>query len=977
MQSLFGKSAVNYLNDALQVICMFKRGISFIMFLILAASALATDYYVDASNGNDNNNGLSTSSAWETIHKVNSVTFQPGDRILFKKGGKWHGQITVHGSGTDTNPITFSSYGSGAKPIIDAAEKITGWTHHSGNIYKANVGFNVQQVFLDGDFMDLAYHPNTGYFKADTDTCDGCYYIIDNDLTLSSSELVGAGIVVHTRVWEWEYSEIYAYDENEHKISYRGGGPSMYSIRYDTKYFVTNKQWMLDSPGEWYHGGDELYAWMPDNSNPSSHTIEASRYQYGIYGNENHNIVVDGLEIRHAADTGVYFRMSYDIIIKNCEIYDTGSYKFRDIWNEDGRGIYFWEKQQGNFTENKALIADNIIKNAFRGGIDKTRYRNMEMSGNLIENMGLTSQQYLSKATGIGGSSYTHHNIVKNIAYIGIAGGSKTKYNYVNNTCLTVLDGGGIYVAGNVSYKRWIVGNVVENSGDDIMNDQTMAVYLDNDAKNVQVINNTVITSRRGIHIHSGDTNTIRGNTIYGCRYPISLQKTSWLVGPTNNNIWEENIAVSSIDDYLVFFANYKDHNHDFGQLDNNIYSSPRSDPMVFECLRNPFEENEYSLGEWKDARDQDQNSVFVPQPDGTIIIVNRGFSPQSISKPDGRNYKYLDNTAVSWPVTLKALSSAVLVVDGGVCTPVCYQDSDCGTDPCKTYTCHNPGVCSAYCSSDDITSCIDDDNCCPSGCDNNNDNDCTSTEATLIGHWTMDSGDIVGGAVVDRSGNGNDATIHGATQGIGRIGGALDFDGNDDYAATPITDLFAWQSQASASVWIRPGSQTEWAGVLQYRDNTGWAFVMEVRESGVPRGGVKTTSGMQALDSPTVIPLDKWTHFVFTYNGNTMKIYLDGQLDSTRSFSGNLEDVDRPLFIGRNPQDGVSFNGAIDDVRVYSGVLSDDEILNLYDCHPADSDCSGCIEMGELMSYIELWKQNQVVIGDLMEAIAVWKECS
>jgi len=70
-------------------------------------------------------------------------------------------------------------------------------------------------------------------------------------------------------------------------------------------------------------------------------------------------------------------------------------------------------------------------------------------------------------------------------------------------------------------------------------------------------------------------------------------------------------------------------------------------------------------------------------------------------------------------------------------------------------------------------------------------------------------------------------------------------------------------------------------------------------------------------------------------------------------------------------------YQGIIDEVRVYSGVLSDDEIQNLFDCHPADSDCSGCIEMSELMPYIEKWKQNQVVIGDLIEAIGIWKSCS
>lgn len=57
--------------------------------------------------------------------------------------------------------------------------------------------------------------------------------------------------------------------------------------------------------------------------------------------------------------------------------------------------------------------------------------------------------------------------------------------------------------------------------------------------------------------------------------------------------------------------------------------------------------------------------------------------------------------------------------------TPTCSQNSDCGSNPCKNYTCSNPGTCSASCSSQDITSCTDNDGCCPAGCDETNDNDC------------------------------------------------------------------------------------------------------------------------------------------------------------------------------------------------------------------------------------------------------------
>src|SRR5579871_5989459 len=72
-------------------------------------------YYVSPS-GNDLNNGLSAGSPWKTLAKVNSSSFQPGDNVLFQRGGEWRESLTVPSSGAAGNPITFADYGTGAKP---------------------------------------------------------------------------------------------------------------------------------------------------------------------------------------------------------------------------------------------------------------------------------------------------------------------------------------------------------------------------------------------------------------------------------------------------------------------------------------------------------------------------------------------------------------------------------------------------------------------------------------------------------------------------------------------------------------------------------------------------------------------------------------------------------------------------------------------------------------------------------------------
>ena len=78
-----------------------------------------TTYYVDSTSGDDNHSGTSLSTAWKTLAKVNANVFFPGDRILFKSGSIWTGQLWPKGSGTESQPIMIDKYGGEAMPVIN------------------------------------------------------------------------------------------------------------------------------------------------------------------------------------------------------------------------------------------------------------------------------------------------------------------------------------------------------------------------------------------------------------------------------------------------------------------------------------------------------------------------------------------------------------------------------------------------------------------------------------------------------------------------------------------------------------------------------------------------------------------------------------------------------------------------------------------------------------------------------------------
>ena len=78
---------------------------------------------------------------------------------------------------------------------------------------------------------------------------------------------------------------------------------------------------------------------------------------------------------------------------------------------------------------------------------------------------------------------------------------------------------------------------------------------------------------------------------------------------------------------------------------------------------------------------------------------------------------------------------------------------------------------------------------------------------------------------------------------------------------------------------------------------------------------------------------MGEWHHVVGTYDGEEMKIYVDGKLEATSSVqSGQINYPDRVFFsIGAYKDDNEDFvhKGMLDEVRLYDRALTEKEVLN------------------------------------------------
>ena len=83
-----------------------------------------------------------------SIAAANQLSLKPGDIVAFAAGGTYTGTLNLTGSGTASAPITITSYGAGAKPVINAAGADYG-INTTGSYYSID-GLHVENAFQAG-----------------------------------------------------------------------------------------------------------------------------------------------------------------------------------------------------------------------------------------------------------------------------------------------------------------------------------------------------------------------------------------------------------------------------------------------------------------------------------------------------------------------------------------------------------------------------------------------------------------------------------------------------------------------------------------------------------------------------------------------------------------------------------------------------------------------------------------------------------
>ncbi|KPK43713.1 MAG: hypothetical protein AMJ65_05090 [Phycisphaerae bacterium SG8_4] len=207
--------------------------------------------------------------------------------------------------------------------------------------------------------------------------------------------------------------------------------------------------------------------------------------------------------------------------------------------------------------------------------------------------------------------------------------------------------------------------------------------------------------------------------------------------------------------------------------------------------------------------------------------------------------------------------------------------------------------------------------------------------DRTLIAHWTLD--EIEGDIAQDSAGSDDDAIVIGSQRwepDNGKIGGALRFDGANDYVSTPFI-LNPREVSFSVTAWILGGVSGQ--VIMSQADASEQGPV----ESGSTWLGLNPSDGslmtglmdifFGPLESESVVTDGQWRHVGLVYDRTTMKrhLYVDGAEVAVDTYSVGGVESTAGLYIGAGQtlDSGTFFSGLIDDVRIYNVALNPEKI--------------------------------------------------
>lgn len=206
------------------------------------------------------------------------------------------------------------------------------------------------------------------------------------------------------------------------------------------------------------------------------------------------------------------------------------------------------------------------------------------------------------------------------------------------------------------------------------------------------------------------------------------------------------------------------------------------------------------------------------------------------------------------------------------------------------------------------------------------------SDDRTPIAHWSFDR--LEGEKWPDQSGRQHDAiqVAESLRPAPGLLQGAVHFQGKHRLAVSS-HQAFSQLKQVSFSVWVRPERFDRYNEIFRKEDG-GDRLLFSFQEAGSVLSLGLNVGGYVECDAPIdpAMLLDGlWHHCAATFDGKTMRVFLDSRQVGSLHRPGTITSGGPALPCIGSANGGECFQGAMDDLRIYEVALNADQIGELY----------------------------------------------
>jgi parallel beta-helix repeat protein len=534
--------------------------------------------YVDL-NGNDANNGRSSSSAYKTISRAKNEI-----RTIRNSQGIPNGGIAVNiaegtyedtslsfdtsDNGTNTSPVVYR--GVGNKVRLLGAKKIPVSSLSGGTIKQVDLknhgissikdfggrtsgydGSAPMELYFDNKRMTIAQYPNSPNWAYTTGSISvpaagyATYKCGDSsyDCSVIDSFAGVSGLQVH--LWNFDYASLFStasIDKSSKRINLLGSWLETYG---EKPFRLVNARNLIDTAGEYYIdpnttilyfypptglANQEMYVSSQDSVIKLNNTSDVRFERFTMemaYGNliditKGNNVQILGNKLRNSGKNAVAVLGGSNHLIQSNDMYDLGEggvlVKEDPLTKQDSSNISVLNNHIYKFEQVQMTYRQAI---SFKGLGNRAAYNKIHDAPNMAtwiqgSNNILEYNEIFDVVKESGDTAPFH------TAFSAGTQGNEVRYNYIHD-----ID------PNNYRLSR----GVIQCEG-------TTGVYLDDSTSNFRVYGNIIYKPGvRGVFVNNGNNNKIENNIFIGSQYGVYLQHRYWTIPePPKGNVIQNNV---------------------------------------------------------------------------------------------------------------------------------------------------------------------------------------------------------------------------------------------------------------------------------------------------------------------------------------------------------------------------------------------------------------------------------------------------